>query len=138
MSFLKLAEDQLVNVLSGNVSGVTVTAGVNVTDKTYPLIVCSAEQAQEAIGVGSGIYRIPMNIVYEAKADDTSPTTFDDNWQDVMECIYGTTINDSMATTGFHVYGHVYGQQTHVVDSGERLWQRQISFDIMAMPRDND
>lgn len=136
MQFLTLLEDQIVNAVSGNITA-TVTRGVNVTNKTYPIVTVHSGQAVEQMTPGCGVYNIPVEVRYEAKADDTTAVTFDANWQTVMQQLYQSGFDDVITTTGLHVYGYTYGNQSHDIDSTERTWSRALEFDVRAMPRNN-
>lgn len=135
----RLIEAGLKEMLSTAVTGVAYHLSQDTTEKAPPFLAIRATMGSETPVRGSGVFEVPVEIVYAAKADDISPEAFSVKSAQLLQAFYhdSPTVARLNATTGINAaraYRCDVISAVSDVDNEERLFTRTVQLNVVAYP----
>ena len=135
----RLVEAGLKELLQSAVTGVTYHLSQETTEKNPPFIAIRATMGSETPVRGSGVFEVPVEIVYAARADDITAQAFSVKSSQLLQAFYHdtSTVSRLNATSGMAAAVALRADVTSSesgVDNEERLFTRTLSLAVVAYP----
>ena len=135
----RLSEAGLKEMLSSSVTGVTYHLSQETTEKNPPFIAIRATAGSEVPVPKSGIFEMPVEIVYCARADDTSADAFNAKSAQLLQAFYHDTstvsrLNATTAIGAARAFRCDVASAESGVDNEERMYTRTLSLTVVAYP----
>jgi len=102
-----------------------------------PYMIIHCEEAAETIGPGSGIYEIPVEIIFRSHVKPTSPDQRDAVIAAINNFVYSNPAQVLSQTQGFHCYGFKPITVKMGVNTELKSYEYINQFGLVAMPTDD-
>ncbi len=109
----------------------------SVVKDVQPYLIVHCEQAEEAIGPGTGIYRVPVVITFRSHVKPETPDQRDEIIASINNFIYSSPAEVLSQTDGFHCYGFMPISVTMGVNTDLKSYEYVNRFELWCMPRNN-
>lgn len=142
-TILNIAEMALNTALSNQIYQIQPNIPIYNSDESankavQPYLIIHCEEAEETIGPGTGIYRVPVEVTLRSHVKPESTDFRDSIIAAINNFVYSDPKDVLSKTEGFHCYGFMPITVKMGVNSDLKSYEYVNRFELICMPRDNN
>lgn len=102
-----------------------------------PYLIIHCDQAEETIGPGTGIYKVPVEVTMRSHVKPDSPDFRDSIVAAINNFVYSSPAAALSEIEGFHCYGFMPIAVSMGVNTDIKAYEYINRFELVCMPRNN-
>jgi hypothetical protein len=135
----RLIEAAFKELISPVVTAPTYHLSHDQTENTPPSIVIKASMGSEEPVRGSGIFSVPVEIIFDESYDDATPTSHSAQCSKILQCFYDATnlsarLNATTAIGSARTYSAKLESSEASADNEERSYTQNYKLTVIAFP----
>lgn len=141
-TILNIAERALREALQNQIYQIAPNLPIYRSDESaqkevQPYLIIHCEEAEEELGPGTGIYKIPITVTLRSHTKPTSPDERDAIIAAINNFVYSNPAQILSQTDGFHCYGFMPISVKMDVNTEQKSYEYINRFELHCMPRNN-